>query len=291
MAKQSNAFPSADGEVREYRPTQGTMRQNSVRFYYVNGIRTPGWAHREIATLVANIVQTPVTGIYNLSDGFGGDLGQCLGDSIHIALSQMKEPGFWRDRLTQAAIGQVSSVVPGGKSAGPALQAMREAKVAPKKIGPEGITLQQARDGLVRNPASLSLFDQLNAHLWQKQIVIAHSQGNLITSFALWALQALKGSDGLARIEIRSISSPAPAWPRGVNGRVKVYGQLDDLVTLFDPKNWTGNRSQGDWGVYFTKNPLSYVSSGTLDAHDVKYNMENTSLGRRLRADAGIAAF
>jgi hypothetical protein len=291
MIVNPNPTPTQDGEVLSYRPIQAAPRKCAVKFYYVNGILTPPAAHRDIATLIAEITETTVTGIYNQSSGAAFDLSQCLGDWIGIVKGQVGEQGFWRDRLTQSAIDKLASISIPMSWSRTYLHAMREAYVAPLEVAPQQTTLNKVRDSLKRNLASLSLFDELTKNLEQPQIVVAHSQGNLITSFTLWAMQALYGSRGLENVQVRSVSSPSPAWPRGINLRIKVYGQKDDLVTLCDPKNWTGNRSAGFWDNYFFRDPGKYITSGGIAAHDVVHNIQNTSLARRLRADAGLAPF
>jgi hypothetical protein len=291
MIVNTNPAPVKDGDVLQYSPPQSPPKGGNVKFYYVNGIRTSPEAHRDIATLIAGVVETTVTGVYNQSDGFVGDLSQCLGDWIGIVRGQVGEQGFWRDRLTQSAIDKLASFNIHAAWGKDYLHAMRDAFVAPSEIAPRHTDLADIRKSLKRNEASLSLFDELSKDLHQPQIVVAHSQGNLITSFTLWAMQAVYGSKGLERIQVRSVSSPSPAWPRGINHRIKVYGQKDDFVTLCDPKNWTGNRSAGYWDNFFPKHPGKFVKSGGIAAHDVEYNILDTSLARRLRADAGLATF
>lgn len=284
--------PVADGQVTQFPPPDGKRARNlATKFYYVNGINTTGSAHRITATVIADIVEDEVTGIYNLTNGMLADLSQCVGDWINIVRSQLGEQGFFRDRLTQSMITTLAGISLPMRLSSPYLHAMREAYVAPAEIQPRTEAIEEIRKSLARNQASLSLFDELRQDLGRSQIVIAHSQGNLITSFTLWALQAVYGTAGLQNLQIRSISSPSPAWPRGINHRIKVYGQKDDPVTLADPKNWSGNRSLGFWDRFVTKSPGQYVKSGGIAAHDVEYNIKQTSLADRLRDDAGLAPF
>lgn len=285
-----NSDPVNDGDVRTFYPQTPAYRTRPS-FYYVNGIRTEPAGHTFIAELLANITESPMVGIYNATSGMLQDLRQCVGDWMNIVRSQVGEKGFWPDRLAQSAIDNLSSINVNVYFASDYLHSMREALLAPSSVDATAKAHQEMRKALKRNAAALSLYDELTSDLRREQIVIAHSQGNLITAFALWGLQAVYGSEGLARIQVRSISSPSPAWPRGINNQIKVYGQRDDPVTWFDPKNWTGNRSAGFWDNYFPKDPAAYVTSGGIAAHDAAYNINGTSLWRRLRADAGIAAF
>lgn len=280
-----NPVPRSDGDVLEYRFSKQSKRLQT-KFLYVNGINTTPEAHQNIAILISSITGTPVTGVYNATDGMLGDLKQCVGDWIRIFGSQIGEAGYFRDRLSESLINRLSSITIGGEISAPYLHALREAWIAPAQIKPTQTHVDTVRKSLRRNLASLSLFDELTRNLTQPKIVVAHSQGNLVTSFTLWAIQALYGTAGLTNLQIRSISSPSPAWPRGINHRIKVYGQMDDLVTWCDPKNWLGARSKGFWRIYFGDNPKDLRGGKAIAPHDVRYNIERTSLAKRLRSDA-----
>lgn len=284
-----NRDPKEDGHVLPYYPEK-PVRCFQIKFYYVNGIKTDPPAHRKVAELVAEATESVVTGIYNLTEGYFWDLIQCVGDWKSIVKSQIGEDGFFKDRLSQSAINAIGNVSMTGRQYQPFLHALRDAFVAPDEILPSNKNVEKVRSSLTRNKASLSLFDELTKDLDLPQIVVAHSQGNLITSFTLWAIQALYGSRGLKNIQIRSISSPSPTWPRGINHQIKVYGQRDDPVTWLDPKNWTGNRSQGYWDNFLPKDPAKYAKSGGIAAHDVEMNIRTTSLYKRLQMDAGLVA-
>ncbi len=280
-------MPLKDGDIKPYHPGNAPGRKSPM-FYYVNGIMTDETTHIATCELLAGITESVVYGVYNQSDKFGNDFMQCIGDWVYIFRNQLREEGFWQDRLAQSFIGKLKYMNP---FASDYLNLLREVHLAPSDIKAKAKSLEKLQKVLSRNPSTLKLFDRLRKNSDRKQIVIAHSQGNLITSSALWALQAYAGSNALRNIEVRSISSPAPAWPRGINHKIKVYGQKDDLVTLADPKNWTFNRSEGFWDVYFFKNPerLKKPNLGTpIEPHDVGYNIANTSLAQRLKLDAGL---
>ncbi|QDV45644.1 hypothetical protein Enr13x_55230 [Stieleria neptunia] len=280
-----NPLPKGDGSVQEYRFSK-QLKKIRTQFLYVNGINTPPDVHQNIAILISSITKTPVTGVYNATDGMLGDLKQCVGDWVRIFGSQIGEEGFFSDRLSESAINKIAGTSVAGRISAPYLHALREAWIAPSEIKPAKKTVDEVRKGLRRNAAALSLFDEITRNLNRPKIIIAHSQGNLVTSFALWAVQALYGTKGMSNLQVRSISSPSPAWPRGINHRIKVYGQKDDLVTWCDPKNWIGARSAGFWRIYFGDNPKEIRGGNVIAPHDVKYNLERTSLARRLRSDA-----
>lgn len=278
-------MPRRDGSVQQYRFSKRT-KGAQTQFYYVNGINTTPEAHQNIAVLISSITNTPVTGVYNATNGMLGDLKQCMGDWIRIFGSQIGEEGFFRDRLSESAINNLAGTSAGGRVSAPYLNALREAWIAPSELQPKKKNVDAVRKGLQRNAASLALFDQITRNIKRPKVIVAHSQGNLVTSFTLWAVQSLYGTQGLSNLQIRSISSPSPAWPRGINHRIKVYGQKDDLVTWCDPKNWIGARSAGFWRIYFGDNPKDLRDGKVIAPHDVKYNIERTSLAKRLRSDA-----
>jgi hypothetical protein len=141
------------------------------------------------------------------------------------------------------------------------------------------------------NKAPLNLFRELRTHQGQRLIIVAHSQGNLITAEALWAMVVIYGEASLADMEVYSLASPSPAWPLGIRGRRKVYGYTNDLVTLADPHNWTPitnqiqhgkyGRTAGDWRQYGSS-PWP-----GLDAHDLNKNIA-LNFATTIRRDLGM---
>ena len=64
------------------------------------------------------------------------------------------------------------------------------------------------------NPASAALFLELVSRRGsEKTIIVAHSQGNLVTADALWAITIALGQSHLRSITLLSLASPVPAWP------------------------------------------------------------------------------
>jgi hypothetical protein len=145
------------------------------------------------------------------------------------------------------------------------------------------------------NRATHALFNQLEQNLGQRQWLIAHSQGNLIVADALWAISIAFGDEALADMRVFSLASPAPAWPMGIRNRRKVYGHMDDLVTLADPHNWTWltervlsgkfGRTAGHWRNY------SGNKTPGLAAHDMKVNMFELNFANRVRRELGLTEF
>jgi hypothetical protein len=141
------------------------------------------------------------------------------------------------------------------------------------------------------NKATASLFRELRSNVTHKQVIIAHSQGNLITADALWSMVLAYGEKSLSHLQVYSLASPAPAWPLGIRFRRKVYGHTNDLVTFCDPHNWTWitarladgkfGRTAGDWRRY----GADWFPG--LGGHDLGRNIE-LNFATTIRRDLGL---
>lgn len=269
--------PTYDGQVAVYQDTG--VANATPRIIYVNGIQTTGDTHASTALALSQITQRSVIGVYNRTAGSDAkgwmfDFLQCGSDWVNGFSNQVGEFGF---DAVNAAVNKVRSWT--GRSTGTpsdAGQALRDKLSQPKLV-------DFLRKYLAAtNEASASLFLQLHNHVSQRQLIVAHSQGNLVTASALWALQVVHGSRGFSGIQVYSVASPAPAWPAGVNFRIKVYGHTNDAVTLFDPKNLLGRRSAGDWRQH------GESSLPGVDAHDIAVNFFGTNFVSRIRSDLGL---
>ena len=192
-------IPADDGEVNEYNLTKSPVV--TPRIYFVNGIRVVGREHALTAAYLSVLIERPVWGIYNKTAGVGlgsvADLSQCLLDYAQNAVARLGSRGNLN----------------------------KPAKVPDHKI-PEFLG-RVDRDYVVWNKATRELFKELARHKAQRQLIIAHSQGNLITSNALFVLEDVFGSAGLQNIRVYSLASPCagvaarPAdharrrWPAG----------------------------------------------------------------------------
>jgi hypothetical protein len=107
--------------------------------------------------------------------------------------------------------------------------------------------------------------------------------GSALGTFDGWALQTVHGAGGLQNLRVYSISSPVPAWPAGINFRIKVYGHKNDLVTYADPKNLLGRRSAGDNERQHGQSLLPGI-----DPHDISVNFFGTNFVSRIRSDLGL---
>jgi len=278
-APTSAGAPSGDGQVQVYFD-QG-VSLTSPRIIYVNGIRTTGEVHRATCLVLSQVTQRKIVGVYNLTAGVDMpyaliDFIQCVGDWGNSFTNQVVEFGFDLANTIRDIKNKFSNR--GGRS------------IPPSDLGTD-IRSKLRQDQLfllmhtylsTHNKAAASLFKELHENRHVKQYIVAHSQGNLVTASALWAMQTVHGPGGLADMQVYSIASPVPAWPAGINHRIKVYAHTNDPITWFDPKNHLGRRSAGDWRAY------DQPDSGAFDAHDVAVNFFGTNFVTRIRQELGL---
>lgn len=270
--------PSGDGQVQEYRSP--CAKGGRPMIVYVNGIQTTGDEHQATAVMLSELTQRSVFGVYNATGGMGKigfvlDLLQCGDDWIGSTSQQLMEFGF--SAVNRIADGFKRFTGIGGSDPTEIGRKLREQFTYQQRVA--FFTAYLAG----KNRATASLFDLLIRHSGERILIVAHSQGNLITSNALWALQAVSGPSALSNLQIYSLASPSPSWPQGINFRIKVYGHSNDLVTLSDPKNLLGRRSAGDWRQFGGNNKVG------IDGHPVKINIYETNFAKRIRSDVGVA--
>ncbi len=209
----NTVIPSADGEVNVYNLSQASA--DSPRIYFVNGIRVPPRDHAVSAALLSLLTEHPVHGVYNrtagLISGFVFDLAQCLADYTQNATARL-----------------------GSKS-----NAGRLRDVADHEL-PALVDEVMSRS-VVWNKATASLFRQLVLNRSQRQLIVAHSQGNLIASNALFVYEDVMGGSSMGNIRVYSLASPAPAWPLGIRKDIGGGRQdnafMNDMVALLRPHN------------------------------------------------------
>lgn len=257
-------IPQDDGEVNVY--NLGNAGASSARVYFVNGIRVSGRDHAVTAGLLSLLIESPVWGVYNRTagaiSGLVFDVAQCLLDYTQNATARMtSHRNLDRPPISDAEVPEL----------------LRKVK----------------RNSVVWNTATLRLFEELVLHRHTPQMIVAHSQGNLITSNALFVLEDMLGASGLRNIRVYSLASPAPAWPLGLRrthggGGRQENAFMNDLVALLRPHNLAAklgeNRFQnaGD----FRTHPGS--SAVSLSPHDVQRNMALNFL-QSIRTDLGLA--
>jgi|GEM_PF-3405694 len=268
-------IPVSNGQVIDY---AAVVPSNSTpRIYYVNGIQTDGADHAKTAYTLSVLTEHVVHGVYNATAGKGIgiiiDLLQCGADWVDVFLSKLAEIG---NIGLSAAVDAVVSFVR-GKQGLPPKDPASVADAIRQKI-PQADRVAFIENCLrTYNRATASLFQQLRTHLGERQIIVAHSQGNLITADALWSMVIAFGEMSLSTMQVYSLASPSPAWPLGIRYRRKVYGYTNDLVTLCDPHNWTFitgrladgtfGRTAGDWRQFGAS------ALPGLDGHDINRNI------------------
>jgi len=259
-------IPAGDGEVNLY--NLGKSSAVTPRIYFVNGIRVLPRVHAVTASYLSLLIEHPVWGIYNATAGL---YAGTVVDLLQCALDYTENAG--------ARLSSHNNI-------------NKPPKVSEDKV-PEFLDGLEKKY-LVWNKATLSLFKDLVKNRHQQQMIIAHSQGNLITSNALFVLEDVLGSAGLQKIRVYSLASPAPAWPLGLR---KTYGGggrqdnafMNDLVSLLRPHNLATKigigafQNAGDFRTYPQSGPVA------LAPHDTTAIIATLNFLKSIRGDLGLS--
>ncbi|WDI45126.1 hypothetical protein [Bremerella sp. P1] len=259
MAPTIPTVPNKDGEVNKYNLLN--IPVNTPRLYYVNGIRNSAKDHALTASLLSIVCEHPVYGVYNLSNGAILDMGQCVLDYTQNATARM----FGNRKL-----------VPG--------KTLRNDEV--QKIVEETI-----KGAFVWNQATVTLFREVANNYGRNTLIVAHSQGNLITSNALFFIERVFGSAALKYVRVYSLASPSPAWPLGLRhtnggGGRQENAFMNDLVSLLRPHNLAAKvgitrfQNEGDFRTHAGGGAVGLVP------HAVNENIALNFL-RSIRSDLG----
>lgn len=252
-------IPSGDGELNTYNLTGSGVSVPII--YFVNGIRVSGRDHAKTASLLSLLTERPIRGIYNRTGGFLLDFAQCLLDYTQNATARLSSSkNLNRQPIPEQEI--------------PAL-------------------LQRVKENsVVWNSATFRLFEELVTNRNSRQFIVCHSQGNLITSNALFVIEDMLGASALSNIRVFSLASPAPAWPVGLRitnggGGRQENAFMNDLVALFRPHNLAAKVGIGNFqnaGDFRTNKSFGTVSLGP---HDTQLNMALNFL-KSIRGDLGL---
>ncbi len=264
-----NQHPRTDGDKTLYTPDpeswgdcinpnvtrSGGRTGGNWQILYVNGMATTARTHATTSRQLATIAGKNVTGIYNQcgTDGSEG-LMSFLADLWQCAQDQTLPVGRTLDWRVRRLLNMT-----------PAAQA--------EAIG---------RYVLRNNLAAQTLYSELlaAARSGQWTIVVCHSQGNLITTNALWVLKHIRQDTPthMGKIRVFGLASPSVSWPPNNQDGLEfqLYRHAGDPVTLLSFP-WIGEsantveapqRSQtviGPSGV-----PITYQSSElSFQYHDV----------------------
>ncbi len=280
--------PQDNGTVTPYRAVIRVPLKTSPRIYYVNGIQTDGATHAQTAYAISALTQRVVYGVFNATwskgtiMGFGVDLGQCVTDWLVGVSSKLIEI---RDAVVKGIAERVRKHF---SKSPPAPSADTDSLIEQAiEFVPAGERWALCAAMFLTNRATAALYEQLRDNIGQQQYIVAHSQGNLITSNALWAMTMMHGPASLENMQVYSLASPAPAWPRGIRYKFRVYQHDNDLVTFANPHNWgiiknalKYDRAVGQYDPY--KN-----SSGMFDPHFV-FNFGDKSFAQDIRRKLGL---
>lgn len=254
-----------DGQINIY--NLGNSGATLPRVYFVNGIRVLSKEHAVAASYLSLLLERPIVGVYNKTAGkiagFVFDMLQSGADYLQNATARPFSPGNLN----------------------------KPAKLTEEQI-PEFLrTFRQKYT--IWNQATASLFEDLlrNRHEWRH--IIAHSQGNLITSNALFILEDLLGSAGLQKIRVYSLASPSPAWPVGLSyvnggGGRQDNAFMNDLVALLRPQNLTAKIGLPGWqnkGDFRSMPGVPQSVDPKLRPHDMFELVETMNFLKSIRKD------
>ncbi len=202
----TNTEPVSDGDVREYTDPEAAAAKKYFsrhkNMIFINGMGNSPADHKNSALDLSYLQMRTVTGVYNLTQGFFTDLGQCIADKFQFDGPLSSDPGEVLDSVVKKM----------------------------KQEGKQSSRVQIMEDAISRNKACLSMFRQLRDKKHDNSPVVAHSQGNLILSNALSAIMAVDGANATRGRVVHSYGSPTVNWPKGI--RLQEYG------FTFDPVNW-----------------------------------------------------
>jgi hypothetical protein len=215
-------LPKNDGDVNLYNSGHPPTTR---RFIFVNGIHNLPRDHRDVGRKLSALTGADVYGVYNLSEDILTDFSQCVGDWASIGMARLGE------RLDQEVRDWVS---PLGAIPMPIAQVTRGGIVSMA----DAVDRVFYRHDFQYNQCTKKLCELLVAEVdrWPSAsvVIVPHSQGNLITSAALYAYFAclrVAGRTPRRRIKVFGLASPAPLWPENRFLGLRFYTNCDDMVT------------------------------------------------------------
>ncbi|MGH1367520.1 MAG: hypothetical protein ACRBCL_02815 [Maritimibacter sp.] len=232
--------PTADGELNLYMSPEGAAQSwfNATRrIVFVNGMANSPKDHLESAMGLSLLQGCAVVGIYNKTDGFWSDLGQCITDKLTLVDAQSGNYALWQKMVDDA--------------------------YATAKTKNMGLSKIDFVGGLIdSNAATASVFHYV-ASLAPKDreqlMIFSHSQGNLVTSNALTAVALALGLPAIKGITVNAFGSPCRYWPAGIVHR--------NFAFTFDPVSWL------DYNVGFSTSKVGFVDG--IMAHGFKVYMSH----------------
>jgi hypothetical protein len=243
--------PQANGTVTPYSAVIRVKLKTEPRIYYVNGMQTDGKTHAHTSYALSALTNRVVYGVFNATwsktiPGFGVDFVQCISDWAFGVTSKLIE-------LRDVTLIGIAKRIREWLSNRPSKEADQLIARAIEGLSPVQ-RWQFCETMFFFNRATRALYKELSGNIGPEQIIIAHSQGNLITANALWAITIMHGGQLLDSMRVYSLASPTPAWPLGIRRRLRTYHHDDDIVTWANPHNWLFlvgySRAIGDYDHY-----------------------------------------
>ena len=244
--KTHGSAPGADGELNLYTNKEGAGKpwfDAKRRVVFVNGMSNSPKDHLGSALGLSLLQACPVIGVYNKSEGFFSDLGQCIKDKATMGSVNPMPIGTtggyttWRD-----AANAIYNIV---------------------KTREPGLSKADFVYRLVSgNKATAALYSYLvtmNTADRKALRIYAHSQGNLITANALCATAIALGDGAIGGIEVNSFGSPCRYWPPGI--------KRTNYAFTFDPVSWL------DYRIGFDNVKIGFVAAHGFDVYR-KYDGE-----------------
>jgi hypothetical protein len=231
-----NQNPDSGGDVTEYTgdiETYGAAKSPNVSFpsstraeiLFINGMNNSPQSHVVAARTLATITGQKVQGIYNQT-GLNGK--ENIPNAIIDALQCLHD---W-----SLPVGRMRGSRPFPREIKRLVARFKSVEVARYYVG---------RITLAFNRAAVTLYDRLykNAKSGTRSVIVCHSQGNLISSNALWVLKSVREPSDMGSIRLLGLASPTASWPPNREGGLtfSLYRDDRDGVTLFSIP-WIGNQ-------------------------------------------------
>lgn len=258
--------PAQDGDVTRFEAAEVADKgwfDRTRAVVFVNGMLNSPEDHVASATGLSVLQCCPVIGIYNRTDGFWQDLGQCITDKAKLVGVQA-EIGLSFQNWARA----VDTMYGEAKTARPGLT--KRAFVG---------------EMIASNRATHALYSLIvGAGGMARPAIFSHSQGNLVVSNALTAAALAAGPAAINGIEVSSFGSPCRYWPQGV--------KRTNYAFTFDPVSWLDLRTD------LTSSKIGFVAAHGFDVylqHDAEFIVNRFrwgSFGMTASLDeVGLAAF
>lgn len=203
--------PSGDGDINRYVSAEAQAQRwfNPERkVIFVNGMANSPTDHMQSARALSLLQACPVIGVYNKTDGFWADLGQCLLDKGVLVNVQAGNFTAWS--LAVDAAYAAARLIDGSLNKVAFVESL--------------ITSNRATVQLYRLLTSMGQGERSRTPIY------SHSQGNLITSNALTAVALALGRGAISQLEVNCFGSPCTFWPPGLSRTNHAF--------TFDPVSW-----------------------------------------------------